>query len=270
MRKLVLLAVLMPALASAQAQPVPSRFGYQGRLVDKSGAPLNGTHQVRFTIYKEAKEGTPLWDETQKLALTNGFYSTFLGAGKALPVGYGSTVFDGSDLYLGVAVDGTEELTSRQQIGAVVYALRTAWAVRAKDADHADEATHAATATNATNASNATNAGYATTAGSAQSATNAASASRADYAASAGTSTNVGGGGTVSARDVNAYNLRVDGAATVKGLVMGGARVYSAVMASNCEAWGDGTCSGSHPNFSLGCKSGTRRVVDTNSVLCVQ
>jgi hypothetical protein len=147
MRKLVLLAALIP-LASTQAQPVPSRFGYQGRLVDRSGAPLDGVHQVKFTIYKEAQEGTPLWDETQKLALTNGFYSTFLGAVKPLPVGYDSTVFNGSDLYLGIAVDGTEELTPRQQIGAVVYALRTAWAARATEADHAVQADRAATATN--------------------------------------------------------------------------------------------------------------------------
>ena len=126
MRKLVLLAALMPALASAQAQPVPSRFGYQGRLVDKSGAPLNGTHQVKFTVYKEAKEGTPLWDETQKLALTNGFYSTFLGAEKPLPVGYGSTVFDGSDLYLGIAVDGTETTSPRRSAcSCAAYTVRS-------------------------------------------------------------------------------------------------------------------------------------------------
>jgi hypothetical protein len=188
MRKLVLLAALIP-LASTQAQPVPSRFGYQGRLVDRSGAPLDGVHQVKFTIYKEPKEGTPLWDETQKLALTNGFYSTFLGAVKPLPVGYDSNVFDGADLYLGIAVDGTEELTPRQQIGAVVYALRTAWAARATQADHAKEADHAASATNAASA---------TSAGRADSSGRADSAGRADttgYADRAGTSTNVDGGG---------------------------------------------------------------------------
>jgi hypothetical protein len=269
MKKLVLLAALMPALASAQAQPVPSRFGYQGRLVDGGGAPLNGVHQVKFTIYKAAKGGTPLWDETQKLALTNGFYSTFLGAVKPLPVNYDSSLFDGSDLYLGVMVDGTDELAPRQQIGAVVYALRTAWAARATEADHAKESDHAAAATNATNAvnaTNATNAIRATTAGSADSAAYATNAGHADSADSAAGVT----GGSVTASSVATKTLTVTGAAAVKGLVTGGARVSGNGIISTCSPWGAGTCSGSIPNYSLGCTSGTKQSIGDQSILCIQ
>jgi hypothetical protein len=155
MRRFVLVMTLIPALASAEAnQKVPARFGYQGRLLDRSGAALHGMHQVTFRLYRQPTGGVPIWSETQRLALTNGFYATFLGAVEPMPVDFDSPTFplaavlDGSDLYLGIAVDGTEELAPRQQIGAVVYALRTAWAVRAKDSDHADEAAHAASASN--------------------------------------------------------------------------------------------------------------------------
>lgn len=155
MRRLALLLAVIPALASAQPlQKVPARFGYQGRLLDRSGGAVRGTHRVTFSLYKQSVGGGALWTETQTLALTDGFYSTFIGAATPLPVDFESPafpaatpVFDGSDLFLGVSVDGTEELAPRQQIGAVVYALRSAWAVRARDSDRADEAAHAASAT---------------------------------------------------------------------------------------------------------------------------
>lgn len=155
MRRLVLLLAVLPALAPAQApQKVPARFGYQGRLLDRAGVALRGTHRVTFSLYRQPIGGSPLWTETQTLALSDGFYSTFVGAVAPLPADLDSPVFpattpvfDGSDLFLGVSVDGTEELAPRQQIGAVVYALRAAWAVRAKDSDHADEAAHAVSAT---------------------------------------------------------------------------------------------------------------------------
>ena len=260
MRKLVLLSVLIPGLASAQAlQKVPARFGYQGRLLDQSGAALNGTHQVAFSIYKQPTGGSALWSETQKLALTSGFYATFLGAVTPLPVDFDSTVFpagtkvfDGSDLYLGVSVDGTEELTPRQQIGAVVYALRTAWAVRAKDADHADEATHAASATSAGSATNATNAGYATNAGRADGAVRADSAG---YADSAGTATYVSGQGTVNTSAVTTGSLTVIGAASVTGLVLGGGTASKSTLSTSwsCAQWGTGSCSSSS---GPGCSGG--------------
>jgi len=259
MRQAVLLAIAIPALALAQGlQKVPARFGYQGRLLDQSGAALNGTHQVTFSIYKQPTGGGALWSETQKLALTSGFYATFLGAVTPLPVDFdsavfpaGTKVFDGSDLYLGVAVDGTEELTPRQQIGAVVYALRTAWAVRAKDADHADEATHAASATSALSATDSTKAVYATNAGHAD------TAGRADsgYADSAGTATYVSGQGTVNTSAVTTGSLTVIGAASVTGLVLGGGTASRSTLSTSwsCAQWGTGSCSSSS---GPGCSGG--------------
>ena len=253
MRQAVMVALLIPVLASAQApQKVPARFGYQGRLLDQSGAALNGTHQVTFSIYKQPTGGTVLWSETQKLALASGFYATFLGAVTPLPVDFdsavfpaGTKVFDGSDLYLGVAVDGTDELTPRQQIGAVVYALRTAWAVRAKDADHADEATHAA---------NSTSAGYATTAGSAGSATTAGSATSASYAT---TAANVSGG-SVNATGVTTGTLSATSASigSLPGRVSGGGGGFACSFSGFAwSGWG-ATCTAPCTCGGLACTMG--------------
>jgi hypothetical protein len=178
--------------------------------------------------------------------------ATFLGAVTPLPVDFesavfpaGTKVFDGSDLYLGVAVDGTEELTPRQQIGTVVYALRTAWAVRAKDADHADEAAHAA---------NSTNAGYATTAGSAGFATTATSA---DTATTAGSAINLSGG-NVNATGVTTSSLAATYAniGSLPGRVSGGGGGFGCPFTGfTWSGWG-ATCTATCTCPGLSCTMG--------------
>lgn len=71
-----------------------------------------------------------------------------LGSVTAFP----SNVWTGSTLYLGVTVGNDPEMTPREQITSVPYALMCA------QADHAAAADSATMATNATNAANATTA----------------------------------------------------------------------------------------------------------------
>lgn len=135
----LLLLAVVPALTLAQSQDVPLRLGYQGRLLASDGTPLSGMKQITFSLYKAPTGEAPLWSETQQLALTNGYYATFLGATSSLgtPTSPLPNVFDGSDLYLGVVVGGTE-LSPRQRIGSVAYAMRAAIAVNAAHAAKAD------------------------------------------------------------------------------------------------------------------------------------
>jgi len=142
-------------------------------------------------------------------------------------------------------VDGTEELTPRQQIGTVVYALRTAWAVRAKDADHADEAAHAA---------NSTNAGYATTAGSAGFATTATSA---DTATMAGSAINLSGG-NVNATGVTTSSLAATYAniGSLPGRVSGGGGGFGCPFTGfTWSGWG-ATCTATCTCPGLSCTMG--------------
>ncbi len=132
MRLFAAMLTLLPALALAQ---VPMKIGYQGRLLQSDGTPEAGSKQITFSLYDSATgTGAPLWTETQTLALSDGYYATFLGEVTALS----SADFASPDRYLEISV-GSTALSPRQRIGAVPFALV---------ADRALNATAAVTATN--------------------------------------------------------------------------------------------------------------------------
>jgi hypothetical protein len=283
MQKLALLWAIIPALASAQAQDVPLKLGFQGRLVAADGTPLAGVKDVTFSIYRGPTDTTALWTETQKLALTNGFYATFLGAATPLSAGSLAT---GTDLYVGVTVDGTE-LAPRQEIGSVVYAFRASHAV---EADHAAKASSADLATRATNADTSTNlsggavnatavvvsGGVAVVDSSGNASFNgrvtAGSVSTGTVGAGTVTAGNVGAS-SVSATTISATNLSAS-SASMPGLVLGGAQVspggcgVDMCWPTQCVfTWGHGYCD---DNGNLGCYAGTAQPVAANAILCVQ
>lgn len=115
MRALALVAVFCPAFALAQ---VPTKVGYQGRLLKADGAPETGIVKLAFALFAGESGGTPLWSEEQAVALTDGFYATFLGDSKPLT----GSVLDGSERFLEVSVNGSA-LRPRQRVNSVPYAL---------------------------------------------------------------------------------------------------------------------------------------------------
>ena len=78
MKRLVIALTIIgvPTLAAAQ---VPRLLGYQGRLVRSDGTPEAGVKEITFALYDVAQGGDPLWSEVQQMAVSNGFYATFLG-----------------------------------------------------------------------------------------------------------------------------------------------------------------------------------------------
>jgi len=100
----------------AHAQ-VSSPTGYQGRLLRADGTAATGTATVGFAVYSADSGGTALWQESQTLGLSDGYYSTFLGLVTPLPDG----LFDGAVRWLEVKV-GSETLAPRQRLGSVPYA----------------------------------------------------------------------------------------------------------------------------------------------------
>jgi len=112
---LITLCSLVSSLASAQ---VPTKLGYQGRLVKADGSSESGIHRLTFAIYDQAANGNSLWAEHVQVGLSEGYYSAVLGDVVAI----GAKVFDGSERYLELAVDG-QVLTPRQRIDTVPYAL---------------------------------------------------------------------------------------------------------------------------------------------------
>ena len=58
---------------------VPLQFNHQGRLLDLSGDPIGGEHELVFRIYDESINGTIQWEESIQTEFTNGYYSVNLG-----------------------------------------------------------------------------------------------------------------------------------------------------------------------------------------------
>jgi len=109
--------LLAGVLAAAPAGAAPGLLGYQGRLLRADGTAATGTASVTFAVFDAVSGGTALWNETQTLGLSDGYYATFLGLVTPAPDG----LFDGGARWLEVRV-GSETLLPRQQIAAVAYA----------------------------------------------------------------------------------------------------------------------------------------------------
>lgn len=122
-RKFGLLSVTTAAatlLAAASASSaVPGQLTEQGRLLDTSGVPATGSVSIVFALYDGATGGTALWTETQNITLDDGYFSARLGDATAIP----ASVFSGATRYLGVKVGADAEMTPRQSIVSVPYAL---------------------------------------------------------------------------------------------------------------------------------------------------
>lgn len=82
------------------------------------GAVDDGKYSLTFKLYTEESGGTPVWSETQDgVEVIGGVYSALLGAANPLNAGF-NTVY-----YLGIAVDGGQELTPRTRLTSAPYAL---------------------------------------------------------------------------------------------------------------------------------------------------
>lgn len=105
--------------SASAAAAVPNVLTQQGRLLDSSGAPVSGTVAFVFTVYDAPMAGNVLWTESQMITLDNGYFSAQLGDTMPIP----TTVFTGPVRYLGVKVATDPEMTPRQPLVAVPYAI---------------------------------------------------------------------------------------------------------------------------------------------------
>lgn len=97
------------------------QLSYQGRLLDASGVPVpNGTYTVVFSIYNVSTGGSPLWTETQNVAVDKGGFAVYLGSVTPLAVLFNE------DYFLGIKVGSDPEMTPRLKlaiVGASAFAL---------------------------------------------------------------------------------------------------------------------------------------------------
>ena len=132
----VLLAVaLLPTEARAD---VPDYVTYSARLSDGTGWGQSSVADLEFTLYEESGDGSGLWTQSfTAVPLDNGYFSIVLGEGTdpvdGGPVSVTRVMADHDALWIAVAVDGGPQLTPRQQIGAVPYAVQARRARRTVD-----------------------------------------------------------------------------------------------------------------------------------------
>jgi hypothetical protein len=117
-RTLVILTTLAAAAGSAWAQ-VPDRIGFQGKLTNASGTPINATVSITFTLYAGPSGGPALWTETQSVPVVNGIYTVYLGSIVPLDASHFPAT-----RYIGVMVAPDAEMTPRYLIAAHGYTLR--------------------------------------------------------------------------------------------------------------------------------------------------
>ena len=130
----ILLGVALISVLAAQSQAddliedQARVLSFQAGLTDGKGVPLSGLHTLTFNIYDDPIIPAPLpgggpFNINVNIPVdANGVVSVLLPEGG---VGLDASLFSGSALYLGLAVDGGVELTPRIQIASVPYSMRT-------------------------------------------------------------------------------------------------------------------------------------------------
>src|SRR5262249_14731985 len=109
------LSVGAPASAA-----VPNLLTHQARTLNAAGTPPTATVNITFTLYDAPSGGTVLWSEVQSVTFDDGYFSVQLGTVTPLP----ATVFNGATpRYLGMTVAGDSELSPREAVESVPYAL---------------------------------------------------------------------------------------------------------------------------------------------------
>lgn len=120
LRSFCLAVVLVWSIFSATAFAAPPRtISYQGYLAD-AGVPVNSTLDITFRLYdSETEPVPPLWHETQTVTVSNGVYQATLGSLAPLDL-----PFD-RQYYLGVSVGLDPEMSPRQPLTSVPYAMKS-------------------------------------------------------------------------------------------------------------------------------------------------
>ena len=90
-------------------------INYQGMLTDSGGNPLDGTYEMTFRLYEVPSGGTALDTDTHPVEVENGLFNT--------EIDFAQWYFDGRALWLGIKVGADAEMTPRQELRPVPYAL---------------------------------------------------------------------------------------------------------------------------------------------------
>ncbi|MBI5243701.1 MAG: hypothetical protein HY922_08475 [Elusimicrobia bacterium] len=122
---LTALACLLWIPRQSRGATSPQKIAFQGKLLDTSNNPRNGSFDMTFKIFNAPALGSELWSETQNgIQVTNGVFSAELGAVNALT----TSLFTSASAYLEVKVGLDSPMTPRQLLLMSPSAFRSLYA----------------------------------------------------------------------------------------------------------------------------------------------
>ena len=123
---LLLVCVPSPLRAQSSQASVPRVINFTGVFQPADGQPPRAVETVTLALYDEPAGGTPLWEETQSVAVdANGRYALHLGAVSV--DGIPAAVLAAGAQWLGITFDRPGEVEGpRLQLTSVPYTLRAA------------------------------------------------------------------------------------------------------------------------------------------------
>ncbi|MCP4537574.1 MAG: hypothetical protein GY832_10540 [Chloroflexi bacterium] len=123
--------VLAP-LAAPSADTSFTTVNYQGRLADSGGSPIDNTNPglgMIFALYDVESGGSPVWTETHaNVPVSQGLFSVRLGSTTALDTSHLT-----GDRWLGIQVGADPEMSPREKLAAVPYAMQAGLALMVSD-----------------------------------------------------------------------------------------------------------------------------------------
>jgi len=116
-------AIAAPNHESNSQEDTLGMISYQGNLVDAFGNPISGSMDMTFKLYAQPEGGTALWAESHvganAVPVSSGLFNINLGSILPIP----SAVWQNPGVYLGIQVGSDSEMTPRQLLSGVPYAL---------------------------------------------------------------------------------------------------------------------------------------------------
>ena len=109
-------ALVCAGLHGASRAEVPLLIHYQGQ-VEGADSPLS----INFSLHPGESSAERLWSETQTLTPDRGRFSVLLGSQTPLD----PAIFNANEVFLSLSI-GDQELSPRQQVVSVAYALQAA------------------------------------------------------------------------------------------------------------------------------------------------
>ena len=115
-RTLLLAVLVVASFVVSASSAVPHSISYQGVLTDGAGTPVaDGTYNITFNLYHQESGGSAIWTQTSPVSVTGGIFNATLGE-------FAAEFFE-HPTFLGIAIDGGQEMTPRRALLSSPYAL---------------------------------------------------------------------------------------------------------------------------------------------------